>query len=178
MHTQHVVAGAPRGVTRTWVPSLLRDPRARVSRFLLQMPLYLYRLQLGWLLGHEFLVLTHVGRHTGRIHQTVLKVLRYDSSTRESIVASAWGERSDWYQNIQAHPAVAVSTGGDQFIPRQRVVPPDEAFEVFRDWVHRERWFARLMLGQIGRCIDVPEPELRAVVLGFPFIGLSPAIRR
>jgi len=178
MHTQHVVAGAPGGVTRRWVPSLLRDPRARVSRFLLQMPLYLYRLQLGWLLGHEFLVLTHVGRHTGRIHQTVLKVLRYDSSTRESIVASAWGERSDWYQNIQAHPAVAVSTAGDQFISRQRVVPPDEAFEVFRDWVHRERWFARLMLGQIGRCIDVPEPELRAVVLGFPFIGLSPAIRR
>jgi len=40
-------------------------------------------------LGHEFLLLTHVGRRSGRVHQTVLKVLRYDPETGESIVASA-----------------------------------------------------------------------------------------
>jgi deazaflavin-dependent oxidoreductase (nitroreductase family) len=142
-----------------------------------RIPLWLYRLGLGWLLGHQFLVLTHVGRRTGRVHQTVLKVLHHDPSTGESIVASAWGEQTDWYRNIQARPALAVQIAGARFVPRQRVVPPDEALAVFRDWIRRQRWFARLMLGQIGQSIDVPEAELRALVVRFPFIGLSPAAR-
>ena len=36
------------------------------------LPIALYRVRLGWLLGHRFLLLTHQGRKTGRILQTVL----------------------------------------------------------------------------------------------------------
>jgi deazaflavin-dependent oxidoreductase (nitroreductase family) len=83
-------------------PTLLSDRRSRLARLLFRSPIWLYRLGLGWIFGHQFLLLTHAGRRTGRIRETVLKVLQYDPLTRETIVASAWGEQTDWYRNIQA----------------------------------------------------------------------------
>jgi deazaflavin-dependent oxidoreductase (nitroreductase family) len=137
-------------------------------------PVVLYRLGLGRLLGHQFLLLTHVGRRTGRVHETALKVLQYDPQTRESVVASAWGTKTDWYRNIRAWPALAVRTGRDWYAPEQRELPPEEAFAVFEDWTQRQRWFATLMLGQIGLSFDGPEAERRALVARFPVIGLRP----
>jgi deazaflavin-dependent oxidoreductase (nitroreductase family) len=138
------------------------------------MPIGLYRLGLGWLLGHQFLLLTHAGRRTGRVHQTALKVLRYDPETGESVVASAWGPTADWYRNIRARPALAVRTAHDRFVPEQRLLPPAEAFAVFDAWVRRQRWFARLMLSQIGVSWEVPEAQRRALVARFPFVGFRP----
>jgi deazaflavin-dependent oxidoreductase (nitroreductase family) len=158
------------------VPALLKTRNAVFSRLMFRAPIVLYRLGLGWLLGHQFLLLTHVGRKSGRVRETVLKVLRYDHQTGESIVAAAWGERADWYRNIQTRPALAVAIGRDRYVPTQRILPPDEAFTVFEDWTRRQRRFARLMLGQIGYAIDVPEVERRALVARFPFIGLRPGL--
>jgi deazaflavin-dependent oxidoreductase (nitroreductase family) len=132
------------------MPGLLKDRRAWLSRLVFRSPIVLYRLGLGGLLGHQFLLLTHVGRRTGRVHETVLKVLHYDPVTHESIVASAWGTRTDWYRNVQTRPALAVRTGGVWYAPEVRAVPPGEAFAVFAEWTRRQHWFAVLMLGQIG----------------------------
>jgi deazaflavin-dependent oxidoreductase (nitroreductase family) len=80
-----------------------------------KLPIALYRARLGRLLGHRFLPLTHRGRKSGKIYQTVLEVVHYDPATRESAALSAWGERADWYQNIVARPAIEVQTGGDRY---------------------------------------------------------------
>jgi hypothetical protein len=32
-------------------------------------------MKLGWLLGNRFLMLIHTGRHSGRLHQTVIEVV-------------------------------------------------------------------------------------------------------
>jgi deazaflavin-dependent oxidoreductase (nitroreductase family) len=167
--------GLARNSGRLRPPALLRHRRAWLARLMFRAPVVLYRFGLGGLLGHEFLLLTHAGRRTGRIHETVLKVLRYDPVTRESIVASAWGTRTDWYRNIQARPALAVRTGGARYMPMVRTVPPDEAFAVFADWTRRQHGFAAVMLGQIGLSWDVPEAEQRAFVAGFPFVAFRPA---
>lgn len=156
------------------IPALLHDRRGLLSRIAFRLPLVLYRLGVGWVLGNEFLVLTHVGRRTRRVRETVLKVLHYDPSTGECIVASAWGRHADWYQNIQTRPALAVQTGRQRYVPEQRGVGADEAFSVFKDWTGRQRWFARLMLGQIGQRLDVPEGQLRATVESFPFVAFRP----
>ncbi len=163
-----------RARSRLKLPTPLSNPRGLLARLVFRLPLILYRLGLGWTLGHQFLVLTHVGRRSGHVHQTVLKVLHYDPHTHECIVASAWGHRTDWFRNIQCHSALAVQTANEWYVPRQRAVSSDEAFGVFNDWMRRQRWFARLMLGQIGQRIDVPEAQLRALVDSFPFVAFRP----
>ncbi len=50
------------------------------------VPILLYRARLGWLLGHRFLLLTHRGWKTGKIRRTVLEVVHYDPTTRDSAV--------------------------------------------------------------------------------------------
>ena len=56
-----------------------------------------------------------------------------------------------------------------------RGVSADEAFAVFDEWTRRQRWFAKLMLGQIGLSWDVPDSERRAIVAAFPFVGFRRA---
>ena len=159
------------------VPALLKNPRAWLPHLVLRCPILLYRIGLGALLGHEFLLLTHAGRRSGLVRETVLKVLKYEPRTGESIVASAWGLQTDWYRNLQARGPLAVSTAGTTYVPEMRLVSPDEAFAVFDEWTQRQHRFAELMLGQIGLSWDVPELERRAIVAEFPFVAFRPAAR-
>ncbi len=56
------------------------------------LPRSLYRRHLGWLLGHLCLMITHVGRKTGCLRQTVVEVAHFDPATQECIVVAAWAE--------------------------------------------------------------------------------------
>lgn len=98
-------------------------------RFIFKVPRWLYELHLGWLFGHRALLLTHRGRKSGLLHETVLEVIRYDRATQTSVVISAWGERSDWLRNIRQSSALQIETGGHRYVPEQRILTTDEAVE-------------------------------------------------
>ncbi len=88
-------------------------------------PILVYRLHLGWLMGHNFMLVSHRGRRSGKVRQTGVMVLRYDARTREAIVAA--GSRSaDWYRNIQAAPAVEIAIGSERYRPAQRLLETGE----------------------------------------------------
>ena len=74
-----------------------------------KLPLILYRLRMGWMLGKRFMQITHVGRRSGKTYKTILAVLKFDDKTQEIYAVSAW-KGSDWYYNIQAAPALQVET--------------------------------------------------------------------
>jgi len=97
------------------------------------LPIYLYRLDLGWLLGHRFLLLVHRGRRSGLLHEAVLEVLLPAPATRESVVLSARGEKADWYRNVGATPALEVRTGGQRYVPEQRFLAPEENLAVISE---------------------------------------------
>ena len=86
-------------------------------RRLANAPRWCYRLGLGWLLGQRVMRLTHRGRTSGLIRQTVLEVLLYDPRTREVLVVSGWEGKTDWYRNIQHAPALEVRIGRVQYRP-------------------------------------------------------------
>jgi deazaflavin-dependent oxidoreductase (nitroreductase family) len=127
------------------------SPRGLV-RFLLRLPLWLYRARLGWLLGHRFLLLTHVGRKTGLLHQTVLEVAHYDKATDTYMVASGWGEQSDWLRNVEKTATVFVNIGGRRFEATARRLSVTEAQQALLDYAQHHpatfRTLARLMIGQ------------------------------
>jgi deazaflavin-dependent oxidoreductase (nitroreductase family) len=140
-------------------------PPRGALRAALQAPRHLYRLRLGWLLGHRFLLLTHRGRHSGRVYQTVVEVVRYDPQTLESIVVSGWGERADWFRNVQATPALAVETGGRRYVPAQRFLAPDEVYQELQAYVRRHRWAAGITRRLFGLRFDGADPQPRVALL-------------
>jgi deazaflavin-dependent oxidoreductase (nitroreductase family) len=109
-----------------------------------KIPLLLYRLHLGWLMGKRFMQITHVGRKSGKVRRTILAVLRFDDKTKEIYAISAW-KGSDWYYNIQAAPALQVETGFVHYVPVQRTLSPEEIATTFVKYCKQHPIFSRMV---------------------------------
>jgi deazaflavin-dependent oxidoreductase (nitroreductase family) len=143
-------------------------------RFAFRLPIYLYRLNLGWLLGHRGLLLIHRGRRSGLLRETVLEVVRYTPATKESVVLSAWGERADWYRNIKASPAMEVRTGGERFVPEQRFLAPEENHAVIADYERRHPLAFRIFAKAFGYPVDATEAVRREFASSLVLVAFRP----
>ena len=87
------------------------DPPRDIKALLWRMPIWLYRLGLGWMLGNKALLLTHTGGKSGQSRQAVLEIIQaYPSENRSQIVAG-FNPGSNWYKNIKAEPRVTIQVG-------------------------------------------------------------------
>ena len=145
-----------------------------ILRFAFRLPIYLYRLNLGWLLGHRGLLLIHRGRRSGLLRETVLEVVRYTPATKESVVLSAWGERADWYRNIKASPAMEVRTGGERFVPEQRLLGPEENHAVIADYERRHPLAFRIFAKAFGYPVDEVEAVRREFASSLRLVAFRP----
>jgi deazaflavin-dependent oxidoreductase (nitroreductase family) len=154
---------------------------ARPSRFwqlVFRLPVYLYRWRLGWLLGRRFLLLIHVGRRSGRQHETVLEIMEYRPPGPEVVVMSGWGANAQWLRNIEAHPGPEVVIGCDRFVASHRVLGADAAIAVLAGYERHNRyaaWIIRtvlsLLLGWPYRSCD---SDRRRLASQLPLIAFSP----
>ena len=140
-------------------------------------PAWVYRVGLGWMLGKRFLAVTHRGRKSGREHETILEVLKFDPGTQESVVVSAYGPSADWYRNLQAEPAVRVRTGGRDYAPEQRFLSSGEARDVAAEFCRRHPWEARLaprVLPAIGANVPAGSRSPIDLLATLPMVALRP----
>ena len=105
-----------RADTRRSLFGLRRKP-GRLAVAVFRLPLKAYQHNAGPAAGRTFVMFTHVGRKTGQPHQTVAMVLRDNTATGEAVICAGWGPHTDWYRNLQAHPAVKVQLGGTDVHP-------------------------------------------------------------
>lgn len=152
----------------------MRSRPTGVLRLALRLPVYLYRLDLGWLLGHRFLLLTHRGCKSGHVHQTVVEVVRYELSIRETVVVSGWGERSDWFRNLRAYPALEVRTGHERYAPTQRFLSSEEIHAEIVDYERRHPWAVRMVPPLLGFKLDGSEAARRAFAASLRMVALRP----
>lgn len=122
-----------------------REPPRGLLRWLFDVPEVVYRLRFGWIFGRRFLLLTHRGRRTGVVRRTVVEAVSFDAATFESVVVAGWGDRTNWYRNVVAGPALEVETGGRRYRPTQRVLAPDEVRAVLEGYVTRNPWAGGVM---------------------------------
>lgn len=140
--------------TRTVKSPLAKlDPTRPPLRWLFRVPDLLYHANVGWLLGERFLQLTVQGRKTGLPRKVVLEVIGHDPSTGGLVVASAWGERAQWFRNLQANPRAHVRVGSRQFAAEVSILGENAAAEALHEYAegHRlaYRWFiGPLLLGR------------------------------
>jgi deazaflavin-dependent oxidoreductase (nitroreductase family) len=136
------------------VAEATRSRPSGVLRMAFRLPIHLYRLNLGWLLGHRVLLLTHRGRKSGRIYRTPLEVIRHDPTTGENFVVSAWGEEADWYRNLKANPAVEIRTERKRYVPEQRFLSPEEVYAEIAPYKRRYPLLARILPRWLGFRLD------------------------
>jgi deazaflavin-dependent oxidoreductase (nitroreductase family) len=150
-----------------------------ITRRLLRAPARLYDWHLGWLLRGRFLRLTHVGRRSGRRHQTLLEVLGTGPAPGEVVVIAGWGGSDDWYRNVRADGATEVAIGRRRFRPAYRVLGEAEAVRTLAAYERRNRWLApvvRRVLGWlVGWHYDGSPGARRRLVGQLPMIAFRPA---
>ena len=135
---------------------MFRSAPGRLTRFIVRLPIWLYRLRLGWLLGGRFLPLTHTGRKTGLPRRALLEIVHHDADSATYFVAAAWGAKAQWVRNIQEHPQVEVTVGRRRFGAIARAVSPEEAERVLEAYARQHR-IAMRVLGRLLGSSDPPE---------------------
>ena len=158
------------------------DPPRGLLRLFFEIPAVVYRLRMGWIFGRRFLLLTHRGRRSGIIRKTVVEAALFDPETFESLVIAGWGDRTNWYRNIVAAPALEVETGGRRYRPTQRILAPTEVRDAVEEYVERYPW-ARGVLERLGLATndgdlrEIRVAQLRGVAFR-PDPALEPRVRR
>jgi deazaflavin-dependent oxidoreductase (nitroreductase family) len=147
-----------------------------VLRLLFRLPIFLFRLHLGGLLGGRFLMIEHHGRKTGRIRSVIVEVVDHDPADGSYVVNAGWGKRSDWYRNILADPHVHVTVGARRFAAVAVTLSPAEAERRLRAYAEKHplafRELSGLFLGRDGRSV---EEKVRLFSAGWPFVQFTPA---
>ncbi|MFI6925316.1 nitroreductase family deazaflavin-dependent oxidoreductase [Nonomuraea spiralis] len=148
------------------------DPPAGLRRRLWRLPILLYRLGLGPLLGSRVMLLTHTGRVSGLPRRAVIEVVRHDG--HGYVAASGFGPKADWYRNVMATPRVTVQVGGRRF--RATAVPLEaaEGAEIMARYAPRHPAAARRLCRIMGFAVDGSVADYREVGRHIPFVRFIP----
>jgi deazaflavin-dependent oxidoreductase (nitroreductase family) len=157
--------------------TLVSKPPSGVLRLLLRLPIALYRLRLGWLLGQRFVLLEHIGRKSGQVRKTVVEVVGHDRASDTYYIVSGWGKRANWYQNLLATPEIAVQVGRRRLKVCAKTVPPAEGARVLLDYRQNHplatRELSRVLTG--ANLAKAPPAELERIVQdSLPIVALRP----
>jgi len=150
-----------------------------VLRRVLRAPVRLYDAGFGRLLGERFLMLTHVGRRSGRTYRTVVEVVGRIPERDEYVVMAGFGRSADWLRNVRAGGGREVAVGRRRFRPAVRELGEDEAAAVLAGYERRNRLAApvvRVVLGRlVGWRYTGTDADRRRLVRELPLVALGPA---
>ncbi|MCX4854897.1 nitroreductase family deazaflavin-dependent oxidoreductase [Streptomyces canus] len=149
------------------------QPPTGWRRLAFRLPIRLYHAGLGPLLGKRFLLLHHTGRKSGRKRQVVLEVVSYDKHTDIWTIASGFGPKSDWYQNLRHRPQATIQFGRRHFAVTAHFLSPEEGADVMADYARRHPQAARRLSSLMGFPRDDSQAAFRKVGEAIPFVRLE-----
>ncbi|MFH2101834.1 MAG: nitroreductase family deazaflavin-dependent oxidoreductase [Chloroflexota bacterium] len=155
---------------------LVRQKPRGFLRWFLRAPIVLYRLRLGWLLTGHFLLLTTVGRKSGRLRQAVVEVVKVDRAADTYFIVSGWGPKSDWFQNIQREPSVRVDVGIRRFHARAECLPAGESAQVLYEYARKHpAAFKQISRTLSGELVEASLEACSRLVQSAPMVALRPS---
>ncbi len=144
-------------------PQTSNYPPKGLLRLGFRLPVYLYHLKLGWLLGKRFVLINHVGRKTGLPHQAVVEVLERDEATGSVTVVAGYGQQTQWYQNLLAHPDTTIQIGAHTFRVTSDFFTPEDGEEIIVRYLDRYGKLTGQLFSMLGYSWDGTEGGARQI---------------
>ena len=120
-------------------------------------------------------MLTNIGRKSGLKRQVVLEVLYHNKTSGEYYVLSGWGDKSDWFMNIQKYPEVVVDVGGQKFEAIAFQITSEEAESLISKYAHQHpRAFRILSKRILGVDVEIRNESFKQLAAYLPVICLQP----
>ena len=148
-------------------------PPTGLNRLLFRLPIWLYRLGLGWLFGKRMLLLNHIGRKSGQTRKAVLEVVNHNPEDNSYVVCAGFGKTSQWYRNLKTTPDVSIQVGFRKTNVKAEELSSEEGGEVLLAFVKAhpsEAKFVKLL----GYEVDGTEEDWRALGHELTFMKLKP----
>jgi deazaflavin-dependent oxidoreductase (nitroreductase family) len=153
--------------------SELKHPTG-ITRLFFRAPIWLYKLNLGWLLGNRALQLTHTGRVSGQPRKVVLEVVKHDPEYDIYYIAAAWGEKSDWVKNIRANPNVKVQVTNRSYDMLAEQLTPEQGELTILDYAQRHPSAMKNLARYMGFELDGSEADFRELGRILLLFSLTP----
>lgn len=141
------------------------EPPSAFVRWLFRLPVYFFRWGLGILFGSRIILLEHLGRKSGRTRYSCVEVVDRDTHSGALTIVSGYGERSQWYRNLRAHPEIEIRTNRGRLAVRARLMSPAEGADVMADYARRYPKLAPQLMKLCGAHIDGSEADYREVAV-------------
>jgi len=139
-----------------------------------RLPIWIYRLGLGCLMGSRFLLLNHTGRKSGQPRQAVLEIIRSYQNEDRYLVVSGFGKASHWYQNIKKEPKVTIQVGRKKITALAEQLDADTAGEMMVIYAQNNPGAIKALSGLIGYEIEHTPAGYRSFGNGIPVIQFTP----
>jgi deazaflavin-dependent oxidoreductase (nitroreductase family) len=143
----------------------------------MRLPIWFYRFNMGWVLGNRFLLLIHRGRKSGLPRQAVLEVVSYHEDTGVYVVPAAWGEKADWYLNIQKTHVVWVRADRKHFKAVAERLSYGDALREIEIYANRHPFAFRELAGLIFDVDTHSRPTIETFkdfLRSIPLVALRP----
>ncbi|MEZ4657897.1 MAG: nitroreductase family deazaflavin-dependent oxidoreductase [Caldilineaceae bacterium] len=146
-----------------------------LTRLFLRLPIWLYRWRLGWLLGGRFVMIRHTGRKSGLPRDTVIELVHYRPETDTYFIASGWGEKADWFRNIQKTPTVLLFTRNKRLPALTRRLSTAEAADILARYATlHPTSFRQLSKMMIGEALTNAPADCRRLAAVVPVVAIAP----
>jgi deazaflavin-dependent oxidoreductase (nitroreductase family) len=120
--------------------------------------------------------LSHTGRKSGLAREVVLEVVRYWAASNTYVVASGWGEKADWYQNVQNAPEVWIKVGRLSSAALATPLSTEEGERALLEYAADHPTALRYLSSFMGFKPPHSEEEVRQIGRQLPMVGLKPTI--
>lgn len=138
-------------------------PPKGLLRLGFRLPVYVYRLGLGWLFGKHFVLINHLGRKTGSPHQAVVEVIERDPQTGGVTVVAGYGAQTQWYQNLRVHPETTIQIGRRRMPVVAEFVSAEDGEDIMSRYVNRHHKLTGELFSMVGYTWDGTEQRARQI---------------
>jgi len=145
-------------------------------KFFFKAPLLMHKLGFGgWerLVGAQWMLITTIGRKTGKRRETMVDVMEYDKATDTYYIEAAYGARADWYRNIQSNPIFEAQVGRRKFKARAGALSTEGAGELLVRFYRQKPAYTRSVMAIAGMKFN-GEDELRELGKNLTLLAVKP----
>ncbi|MFL7812891.1 MAG: nitroreductase family deazaflavin-dependent oxidoreductase [Anaerolineales bacterium] len=138
-----------------------------------RLPILIYRLGLGWMMGKGFLLLEHIGRKSGKLRRAVLEVVSSSPESGRYYVVSGFGPGSHWYQNVLHNPQVTIQVGRKRFRATAQQLPPEQAAKLMLTYSEEHPGNLKALSSLLGYEIELTPQGIQDFGREIPVIQFS-----
>jgi deazaflavin-dependent oxidoreductase (nitroreductase family) len=113
---------------------------------------------------------------SGLSRRVVLEVVAYEPGDGSWTVASGFGTKAAWYQNLRRQPQTVIQFGTRHHAVTARFLPPEEGAEIMTRYASRHPRAARRLCAFMGFPTDGSDVSYAEAGRSIPFVRLDAAV--